>query len=243
MAGGFVWTGFDYKGEPTPYVWPCINSHFGIMDECGFPKDAYYYYQAWWGDKPIVHVFPHWNWTGKEGQDISVWVHGNTEKVELFLNARSLGVKSMPRNGHLEWTIPYSAGTLTAKGYNGDKLAASDVVETTGIPNEIKLTPDRKTMNADGEDVILVTVSVLDSMGRVVPYADNRITFTANGAATVAGVGNGDASDHDPDRAANRKAFHGLCLAVAQAKERGGKITFTATAPGLKSATITLNAK
>ncbi len=244
VAGGFVWTGFDYKGEPTPYGWPCINSHFGIMDECGFPKDAYYYYQAWWGDKPVVHVFPHWNWAGQEGKPIDVWVHSNAAKVELFLNNVSLGAKEMPRNGHLQWSVPYAPGKLTARGYDANgKIIATDTVETTGVPAQIKLVPDRKTMTANGEEVILVTVSVLDSMGRVVPYADNRIMFAASGAGVVAGVGNGDPSDHDPDRAANRKAFHGLCLTVIQAKETGGKITVTATAPGLKSASLALSAK
>ena len=244
VAGGFVWTGFDYKGEPTPYAWPCVNSHFGIMDECGFPKDAYYYYQSWWGDKPVVHVFPHWNWPGQEGKPIDVWVHSNAVKVKLTLNNVSLGVKNMPRNGHLQWTVPYAPGRLTATGYDANgKILATDAVETTGVPIQIKLRPDRVTMNADGEDVILITAAFLDAKGRVVPYANGNVTFTANGAGVVVGVGNGDPSDHDPDRAAHRKAFHGLCLAVVQAKERGGKITFTANAPGLKSAVVTLNAK
>ena len=244
VAGGFVWTGFDYKGEPTPYGWPCVNSHFGIMDECGFSKDAYYYYQAWWGDKPVVHVFPHWNWAGQEGKPIDVWVHSNAAKVELFLNNVSLGAKQMPRNGHLQWSVPYAPGKLVAKGMDASgKTIAADTVETTEAPAQIKLVPDRKTMTANGEEVILVTVSVLDSMGRVVPYADNEITFTANGAGVVAGVGNGDASDHDPDRANHRKAFHGLCMAVIQAGEKPGAIRLTANAPGLKSASLALSAK
>lgn len=117
MAGGFVWTGFDYKGEPTPYSWPCINSHFGILDICGFPKDTYYYYKAWWGDKPIIHVLPHWNGSNKEGQPVDVWGHGNTDRVELFLNGPSLGQpKPMPRNGHLEWKVAYAPGKLEARG-------------------------------------------------------------------------------------------------------------------------------
>ena len=244
VAGGYVWTGFDYKGEPTPFGWPDINSNFGIMDECGFPKDAYYYYQSWWCDQPIVHVFPHWNWPGQEGKPIDVWVHSNAVKVKLTLNNVSLGVKNMPRNGHLQWTVPYAPGRLTATGYDANgKILATDAVETTGVPIQIKLRPDRVTMNADGEDVILITAAFLDAKGRVVPYANGNVTFTANGAGVVVGVGNGDPSDHDPDRAAHRKAFHGLCLAVVQAKERGGKITFTANAPGLKSAVVTLNAK
>ena len=243
VAGGFVWTGFDYKGEPTPYGWPCINSHFGIMDECGFAKDAYYYYQAWWGSKSVVHVFPHWNWTGKEGQPIDVWVHGNTEKVELFLNGASLGVKSMPRYGHLQWTVNYAPGKLEAKGFNGAILVVSDAVETTDKPAQIRLTPDRTTMNADGEDVVMVTVEILDSTGRVVPTADTNVEFAARGAAAVAGVGNGDPSDHDPDRANHRKAFHGKCLVIMQPGDKTGNVDLTATAPGLKPAKLSLRVK
>ena len=128
VAGGFVWTGFDYKGEPTPYAWPCINSHFGIMDECGFPKNNWWYYKAWWGDQPIVHLLPHWNWPGKEGQNISVWCYSNCERVDLILNGKSLGEKPMPKYGHLEWQVPYAPGTLEAKAYTGSSVAAQDRV-------------------------------------------------------------------------------------------------------------------
>lgn len=243
MAGGFVWTGFDYKGEPTPYGWPCVNSHFGIMDECGFPKDAYYYYQSWWGEKPIVHLLPHWNWPGKEGQPIDVWCHSNAETVELFLNGKSLGTKAMPRYGHLEWKVPYAPGRLEAKGYSGGKLVASDVVETTGAPTQIRLSPDRKILTADGEDVIMVEVALLDEKGCVVPFADNEVIFTVTGAGQVAGVGNGDPSSHEPDKASKRKAFHGLCMVIVGAGENPGSISLTASSPGLKSAGLSLQAK
>ena len=243
MAGGFVWTGFDYKGEPTPYAWPCINSHFGIMDECGFPKDAYYYYQSWWSDKNVVHLLPHWNWKGKEGQLINVWCHSNAETVELFLNGASLGSKAMPKLGHLEWNVPYAPGKLEAKGYRNGKLIAADVVETTGEATQIVLSPDRTSLKADGEDVVMVSVSLLDSKGRLVPFAENEVTFAVAGAGQVAGVGNGDPSSHEPDRASKRKAYHGLCMAVIQAGDKSGKLELSATAPGLKSAKIELRVK
>jgi beta-galactosidase len=243
MAGAFVWTGFDYKGEPTPYSWPCVNSHFGIMDECGFPKDTYYYYQSWWSDKEVVHLLPHWNWPGKEGQPIDVWCHSNADQVELILNGTSLGTKEVPPLGHLEWKVPYAPGRLEAKGYRGGKLVASDVVETTGPPAQLRLSTDRTTLTADGECVTMVTVAVLDAKGRVVPYASDEITFTTRGAAVVAGVGNGDPSSHEPDRASRRRPFHGLALAVVQATDRPGKIELTASATGLKSATIAMQSE
>ena len=240
MAGGFVWTGFDYKGEPTPYGWPCVNSHFGVMDECGFPKDAYYYYQAWWSDKNVVHLLPHWNWKGKEGLPVDVWCHSNAETVELFLNGTSLGMKTMPKLGHLEWKVPYAPGKLEAKGYRNGKLVGTDIVETTGEATQIVLSPDRKTLKANGEEVVMATVSLLDSKGRVVPFASNEITFEATGAGSVAGVGNGDPSCHEPDRASKRSAYHGLCMALIQSGEHSGRIVVTATSPGLKSASIVL---
>lgn len=246
VAGGFVWTGFDYKGEPTPYAWPCINSHFGIMDECGFPKDNWYYYKAWWGDKPIVHILPHWNWAGSTFAEkpVSVWCHSNCERVELFLNGTSLGSKDVPKYGHVEWQVPYTPGKLEAIGYNGDKRTTTDVVETAGAPVSLRITTDKKILSADGEDVILAEISVVDSHGRVVPTADNLVTFKVMGAAArVAGVGNGDASSHEPDRASKRSAFNGYCLAVLQATNSAGRITFTAASPGLASATVTLEAK
>ncbi len=244
VAGGYVWTGFDYKGEPTPYNWPCINSHFGIMDECGFAKDTYYYYLSWWGTQPVAHILPHWNWPGDEGKPKDVWVHSNADRVELFLNGTTLGAKDMPRWGHLQWSVPYAPGKLEAKGYNkSGAQIAYDTVSTTGAATQIRLTPSSKTVLANGEEVVMVEAALLDAEGRVVPYADNQVTFTASGAGQVAGVGNGDASSHEPDRATQRRAFHGLCLAVVQAGEQPGRIMLTATAPGLKSARVTMQAK
>jgi beta-galactosidase len=240
VAGGFVWTGFDYKGEPTPYGWPCINSHFGILDECGFPKDNFWYYLSVWGDKPIVHILPHWNWSGKEGQPISVWCYSNCDRVELFLNGESLGSKDMPKNGHLEWSVPYAPGKLEAKAYRGDTLEASDVVETTGEPAALRLKTDRSVIAADGEDVTMVEVAVVDAQGRVVPTADNMISFKVSGAGAVAGVGNGDPSSHESDVLPFRKAFNGLCMVIVKAKENPGNIRLLATSIDLKSAALTL---
>jgi len=136
MAGSFAWTGFDYKGEPSPYSWPCVNSHFGIMDMCGFPKDNYYYYQSWWKARPIVHLMPHWNWLGKEGQPVRVVCFSNCDRVELFLNGKSLGAKEMPRNGHLEWDVAYAPGALMARGYRGDVAVATTTVDAfTRLPS------------------------------------------------------------------------------------------------------------
>ncbi len=200
LAGAFLWTGFDYRGEPSPYGWPCISSHFGVIDTSGFPKDTFFYYQAWWTSQPVLHVFPHWNWPEKEGQRISVWVHGNCEEVELLLNGTSLGRKPMPRNSHLEWKVNYAPGTLLARGFTSGKLVSESRQETTGAPATIKLTPDRQAINADGEDVALITVAVLDEKGRIVPIADNEITFELTGPGKVIGVGNGDPSSHEADK-------------------------------------------
>ena len=199
LSGGFIWTGFDYRGEPTPYGWPCINSHFGVMDTCGFPKDNFYYYQSWWTDKPVLHLLPHWNWPGKEGVEIEVRALSNCEAVELFLNGRSLGRKTMERNSHLAWMVPYAPGTLSAKGYNGGKIIAETKAETTGAPAAVQLAPDRATLNADSEDVSVFTVSVTDAQGRVVPVAANSIHFELSGPGKILGVGNGDPSCHEPD--------------------------------------------
>ncbi|HEY5039566.1 MAG TPA: glycoside hydrolase family 2 TIM barrel-domain containing protein, partial [bacterium] len=243
MAGAFLWTGFDYRGEPTPYNWPCINSHFGILDMCGFPKDNFYYYQAWWGDKPILHLFPHWNWAGKEGQQIDVWCHTNYDQVQLFLNGTSQGVKETPKNGHLEWKVWYEPGVLTAKALKDGAVVAETKVETTDAPAEVKLEPYKTEMLADGEDVMPITVSISDDKSRLVPIADNEVTFTVEGAGEIAGVGNGDPSSHEPDKADKRKAFNGLCMVLVKANDKPGKIKVTAESKGLKEASVTLTSK
>ena len=199
IAGMFFWTGFDYRGEEAPFGWPNINSDFGIMDVCGFPKDVFYYLQSCWTEKPLVHILPHWNWPGKEGQDIDVWAFSNCNEVELFLNGRSLGKKSILKNSHVQWTVKYQPGTLSAKGYKDGKMVTEEKVETTGGPARIKLTPDRTTIHADGKDLSIITVAVTDENGRIVPDATNKIEFDLQGPGKIIGVGNGDAISHEAD--------------------------------------------
>ena len=235
LAGGFVWTGFDYRGEPTPYEWPCINSHFGILDVCGFPKDNFYYYQSWWSNHPVLHLFPHWNWSGREGQEIDVWCHTNLERVELFLNGRSLGARDVPRNSHAAWKVPYAPGTLEAKGYRGGQQLLVAKRETTGPATRIALRPDRDRIAADGEDVSIVAAEVMDAEGRLIPVASDEITFRVAGSGRLIGVGNGDPSSHESDRGPVRHAFNGLCMALVQASRQVGVLRIEATAPGLQS--------
>jgi len=238
--GGFVWTGFDYRGEPTPFKWPNINSHFGLMDMCGFPKNIYYYYQSWWSDKDVLHISPHWNWAGKEGQPIDVWVNSNADDVELFLNGKSLGKKTMPRNSHLQWNVNYEPGTLEAIGYrHGKKITAR--VETTGKATEVVITPYKTTILADGKDATVINVSVRDKQGRNVPDADNLIHFTLKGDAKIIGVGNGDPSSHEPDKIFDnnwqRKLFNGKCQFIVQSGTKEDFVHIEATSDGLFKAT------
>ena len=242
VAGGFVWTGFDYRGEPTPYNWPCISSHFGIIDMCGFPKDLFYYYQAWWSGKPVLHLFPHWNWNGKEGQDVEVWCFTNADRVELIVNGTSAGEQEVKANSHVAWKVPYVAGAIEARGFKAGQPDLVDRRETTGAPAKIVLMPDRARISADGEDLSVVVAQIVDSQGRVVPTAADDVTFTVGGPGRVIGVGNGDPSSHEPDRASRRKAFNGLCMALVQSQKTPGEIRVDASAPGLASATATLTA-
>ena len=243
IAGGFVWTGFDYRGEPTPYQWPCINSHFGIMDTCSFPKDNYYYYQAWWTDHPVLHLLPHWNWRGEEGKEIAVWCHSNCERVELFLNGHSLGEKQMPPNSHLEWKVAYAPGVLEARGYKGGRVIATTKAETTGPPTRVLLTADRAGIKADGEDLSMVTIAIVDAQARTVPTADNEVSFEVSANGRIIGVGNGDPSSHERDKASQRKAFNGLCMVILQSTTEPGAIQLKATSPGLEPMSLTIEAQ
>jgi beta-galactosidase len=242
MAGGFVWTAFDYKGEPRPFEWPVINSHYGFMDICGFPKDSYYYYKAWWTDKPVLHLFPHWNWQGREGQEISVWVHSNCEEVELFLNGVSLGKQTTTPFRHLEWKVKYAPGKLVAKGVRSGKQI-EDIRETTGKPSAIRLVPDRSELVADNADLAVVKAEIIDDRGRVVPVADNKISFTIAGPGELIGVGNGDPSSHEPDKAESRSAFNGLAQAIVQTTAAKGTINLKAQSAGLKPAVLKIKVR
>ena len=260
FMGGFAWTGFDYRGEPTPYQWPNINSHFGIMDMCGFSKSVYYYYQSWWTDKDVLHIAPHWNWKGKEGQPIPVWVNTNAENVELLLNGKSLGKKDMPRNGHLEWMVNYAPGKLEAVAYKkGRKITAS--VQTTGEPYRIVVHPVKNSLQPDGRDAAVFNITVVDRQGLEVPDASNLLHFSLTGNAHFIGVGNGDPSSHEPDKCTTggwqRRLFNGKCQVIIQSDVNGqpgggglgagvngghsGDVQFRAEGEGLQAGTAGLH--
>ena len=239
--GGFIWTGFDYRGEPTPFKWPNINAHFGVMDMCGFPKNLYYYYQSWWTNKDVLHISPHWNWPVKWGEPapvIDVWVNSNADEVELLLNEKSLGKKQMPRNGHLRWNVPYAPGKLEAVAFKQGRTFRTPI-ETTGAPAEVVLTPYKTTMLADGRDVTVMNVTIIDREGREVPDANNMVRFSISGPGRIIGVGNGDPSSHEPDKCTDgawqRSAFNGKCQVIVQSDTSSGMIRFEATSPGLWS--------
>jgi len=237
LSGMFIWTGFDYLGEPTPYDWPSRSSYFGIVDLAGFPKDSYYMYQSEWTKKPVLHLFPHWNW--KPGQTIDAWVYTNCEEVELFLNGKSLGTKR--RTGdefHLMWRLTYEPGTLKAVGRSDGKVILVREVKTAGPAAGIVLEPDRKTIKADGTDISFVTVRVVDAKGTLVPSADNLVHFSVSGPGSVVGVDNGLETSHESMKGNQHKAYNGLCLAVIKSTEKAGTITLTAKAEGLKGTTI-----
>ena len=229
LAGGFAWTGFDYRGEPTPYGWPSVNSQFGIIDVCGFPKDLFFYYKAWWRKEPSLHVFPHWNWAGREGEEIPVWVYSNMDEVELLVNGASLGRQKVPNLGHVEWKVKYEPGAIEARGFKGGKLALSEKRETTGPAAAIKLSADRTAIDADGADVAVIKVEVLDKEGRSVPIADSLIRFKVTGEGTLIGVGNGDPNCQESDKDSKRSLFNGLAQAIVQATKQAGTIEIEAT--------------
>jgi len=200
LAGLFYWTGFDHQGEPNPCVWPAVGAQKGLLDQCGFPKDTYFYLKSWWGTEPVVHIMPHWNWKGDEGKEKTITVYSNCENVELFLNNKSLGKKTMKKNGHLEWKVKYYPGILEAKGYVSGKNIISDKVETSGKASIIRLIPDRSALKSDNQDVSIVTVKIDDAGNRFVPDANNEIRFSVEGPGRIIGVGNGDPASHEADQ-------------------------------------------
>ncbi len=246
IAGAFIWTGFDYRGEPSPYQWPCINSHFGVMDVCGFPKNNYYYYKAWWTNEDVLHIYPHWNWAGKVGEKINVWCQTNCEEVELFLNGKSQGKKTVEKNSHLEWDVVYEPGVIEARGIRNGKTIVKKV-ETTGAAASFVLSPDRSEIKADGNDVSVVNISVLDMEGREVPDVNNFITFKIEGNGKIIGVGNGDPSSHEPDKILkgnyHRKLFNGKCQVIVQSTKEAGIIKITAVSDQMKTAEVKINTK
>ena len=242
LSGMFIWTGFDYIGEPTPYGWPSRSSYFGIVDLAGFPKDVYYMYQSEWTDKPVLHIFPHWNW--KKGDTVDVWAYTNCAEVELFLNGKSLGTKKKIGDElHLMWKVPFTPGTLKAIGRTGGKEILTQEIKTAGAPANIVLEADRKVISADGNDLSFVTVKVVDEAGTLVPDADNLIHFTISAEGKIAGVDNGLQTSLESFKAHERKAFNGLCLSVIQSNEKAGRITLEATSDGLQRSSIVIESK
>ena len=239
LSGMFIWTGFDYLGEPTPYSWPSRSSYFGIVDLAGFPKNAYYMYQSEWTDTPVLHLFPHWNW--HKGDTVDVWAYTNCEEVELLLNGQSRGTKTKSGDAlHLVWRLPFVPGTLRAIGRTAGKPDLVQEVKTAGPAAKIILEPDRSEITADGRDLCFVTVRIEDSAGTVVPNAEDLINFNVHGAGRIIGVDNGLQTSHEPFKAESRKAFNGLCLAVIQSERTAGQITILARSPGLQTASVVI---
>jgi len=267
VFGEFVWTGFDYLGEPTPYFgwrdkdtakdWPARSSYFGFVDLAGFPKDRYYLYQSEWTTKPMVHLLPHWNWQGHEGQTIPVMAYSNADEVELFVNGKSLGRKKrfgeifeIPVGANVTpdrkfsskyrfvWRVPYQPGSIKAVAYSGGKQVASQEIRTAGTPARIKLSADRSLIHADGDDLSYITVRVEDKDGNLCPDADNLVHFNVTGAGDIAGVDNGNEATTEPFHADHRKAYHGLALLIVRSRESAGRIHVVATGDGLAQAQL-----
>jgi beta-galactosidase len=242
LSGQYIWTGIDYLGEPTPYPWPARSSYFGIVDLAGFPKDPYYMYQSEWTNQPVLHVFPHWNW--KAGDSVDVWAYTNCEEVELFLNGKSVGSKK--KNGddlHLMWRLTYAPGAIKAIGRTGGKEILTQEIKTANAAAKIVLEADRNSINADGKDLSFITVKILDDQGTLVPLADNLIKFNVTGDGKLVGVDNGLQTSLESFQASERKAFHGMCLAVVQSNEKSGKIQIQASSDGLAGASVIIESK
>ena len=252
MCGSFTWTGFDYRGEPNPFGWPDISNNTGLLDLCGFPKDKFYYFQSCWTDKPMVHLVPdNWNSPGQTGQNIRVIAFSNAKQVELILNGRSLGVKDLAHDDFAEWQVPYEPGQLTARALDHGSVMASEQLATTGPVARIRFEPLPQTdildgpepLTANGEDAAVLQVSLVDEQGRVVPDADNEVTFQLSGSGRIAGTGNGNPADHSGDRTNVKKAFHGHCVVFVQAGTDAGMLQVTATVAGLAPASADVTVK
>ena len=273
--GEFIWTGFDYLGEPTPYGgkdnstngywnghWPSKSSYFGAVDLCGFPKDRFYLYQSHWTSKPMIHLLPHWNWKGLEGQDIPVYCYTNCDEAELFVNGKSMGKKvkgkdlteikvdflryepkTFKSKYRLSWNVPYQAGNIKVVGYKNGKQVLEKQINTAGKPAKVSLKVDRTEINADGEDLAYVTVRIEDKNGNLCPNATNLVNFSVKGAGELVGVDNGNQISLESFQANHRKAFSGMCLAILKSSKTSGKITLTAKSKRLKSAVVVVETK
>ncbi len=237
VSGMYIWTGFDYLGEPTPYSWPARSSYFGIIDLAGFPKDVYYLYQSVFTKKPVLHIYPHWNW--KQGDTVDVvGYYNNADEVELYLNGKSLGIKSKSGDDlHVLWHVPFEPGTLKAISRKNGKVVLTCEVRTAGKASKIILKADRTLIHADGNDLSFITATIVDKDGVTVPDADNLVHFKISGAGFIAGVDSGDPVSHEPFKADKHTALNGLALAILQSNGSKGKIMLTASADGLTSST------
>ncbi|MBR3471714.1 MAG: DUF4982 domain-containing protein, partial [Prevotella sp.] len=249
-AGLFYWTGFDYRGEPNPLEYPAHESEFGILDYCGFWKDEAWYLKAWWTDEPVLHLLPHWNLTGHEGEEVDIWAYSNCDEVELTVNGKHFGRQQMPKNGHLKWKAVYQPGKVVATGYKNGKRILTETIETTKPASQLMLKTDRRAIHADGRDVAVVTVEVQDQKGRIVPNACPMLTFRLEGEGRILGVGNGDPSflgaDHPKDKDCHTfsiPAFNGLAQVIIQSSQSAGSLQLKATSDGLKEHALTITAQ
>jgi beta-galactosidase len=249
-AGIFYWTGFDYRGEPNPLSYPAHDSEFGILDYCGFWKDEAWYLKSWWTDEPTLHIFPHWNLAGHEGEEIELWAYSNCDEVELTVNGKKLGRQAMPKNGHLKWKAVYKPGKVVATGYKNGKKIMTQTIETTKPASKIVLKSDRRMLTADGRDVAVVTVEVQDAKGRVVPDACPALTFRLEGEGRILGVGNGDPSYPGEDhpkmqdcKTFSIPAFNGLAQVLVQSGRASSTLSLTATSDQLKAGNLVIGTK
>jgi len=240
LSGMFIWTGFDYIGEPTPYTWPARSSYFGVVDLAGFPKDVYYMYQSEWADKNVLHVFPHWNWN--EGQLVDVWAYyNNADEVELFVNGKSQGIQKKAGDDlHVKWRIPFEKGNLKAVSRRNGQVVLEKGIKTAGEASGINLMADRNNIKADGKDLSFITVEVVDNEGNMVPTAQNNIHFELKGNGKIVGVASGDPTNHQSFKGNQHKALNGKCLVIIQSGEHSGKLELIAKAEGLNSKTINI---
>ena len=234
ISGMFTWTGFDYRGEPTPFQYPAVSSQFGVMDTCGFAKGGYYFHQSFFLEEPMMHILPHWNY--KSGDVVRVMAVTNCQETELFLNGQSLGRKKSDVCVPCEWQVPFESGILTARGYNGNKTVIEESVETTGVPYAIELEPQLPVMKNDGAYTVPVNVYAIDEKGRRVPTASDFIEFEAEGDGIILGVGNGDPLCHESDCLPQRSLFAGCCQVLVQSKEGAAHIKLIAKSESLKMA-------
>jgi beta-galactosidase len=243
VVGSFIWAGFDYIGEPTPYSsYPSKSSYYGAIDTAGFPKDVYYFYKSRWTTAPVVHILPHWNWTA--GTTVTIFVYNNCDSVELFLNNASQGSKTATASTlRLEWSVPWASGTVRAECKRGGSVVATDQVTTAGTAAKVALSADRTTINADGKDLVFVTGDIQDASGVFVPTAASSVSFSVSGPGQLVGVDNGDPTDTTSYKGTSRKAFSGKVLAIVRSTGTAGSIVVTASSSGLGSGSVTVNAQ